>query len=57
MFFSPLARRMLRAKLRALTIEEVAEKLGVSYSTVQRMIKRGQLPGLHRLMRQFSWGG
>jgi len=27
-----------------LTIEEVAEKLGVSYSTVQRMIQRKQLP-------------
>ena len=27
------------------TIEEAANKLGVSYSTVQRMIKRRQLPG------------
>ena len=27
------------------TIEEVAKRLGVSYSTVQRMIKRRQLPG------------
>ena len=28
-----------------LTVEETAEKLGVSYSTVQRMIQRKQLPG------------
>ena len=29
-----------------LTVEEAAEKLGVSYSTVQRMIQRKQLPGV-----------
>ena len=29
-----------------LTIEAVAERLGVSYSTVQRMIRRKQLPAL-----------
>lgn len=28
-----------------MTIEEVATKLGVSYSTVQRMVRRKQLPG------------
>ena len=33
-----------RQARREMTIEEVAQKLGVSYSTVQRMIQRKQLP-------------
>lgn len=37
-----------------LTIEEVAEKLGVSYSTVQRMIKRRQLPA-HQVCPGAPW--
>ena len=37
-----------------LTIEEVAEKLGVSYSTVQRLIKRRQLPG-HQVCPGAPW--
>ncbi len=37
-----------------LTIEEVAEKLGVSYSTVRRMIKRGHLPG-HQVCPGAPW--
>jgi excisionase family DNA binding protein len=37
-----------------LTIEDVAKKLGVSYSTVQRMIKQRQLPG-HQLCPGAPW--
>jgi excisionase family DNA binding protein len=37
-----------------LTIEEVAKQLGVSYSTVQRMIQRKQLPG-HQICQGAPW--
>lgn len=37
-----------------LTIEEVAEKVGASYSTVQRMIQRKQLPG-HQVCPGAPW--
>jgi excisionase family DNA binding protein len=37
-----------------LTIEEVAKKLAVSYSTVQRMIKRRYLPG-HQVCPGAPW--
>ncbi len=37
-----------------LTIEEVAQKLAVSYSTVQRMIKRQHLPG-HQVCPGAPW--
>ena len=37
-----------------LTIEQVAEKLGVSYSTVQRMIRRKQLPA-HQVCPGAPW--
>jgi excisionase family DNA binding protein len=37
-----------------LTIEQVAEKLGVSYSTVQRMIRRKQLPA-HQICPGAPW--
>jgi len=37
-----------------LTIEEVAKKIGVSYSTVQRMIKRRHLPG-HQVCPGAPW--
>lgn len=37
-----------------LTIEQVAAKLGVSYSTVQRMVQRKQLPG-HQVCPGAPW--
>ena len=37
-----------------LTIEQVAAKLGVSYSTVQRMVRRKQLPG-HQICPGAPW--
>src|ERR1700687_2866138 len=37
-----------------LTIEQVAEKLGVSYSTVQRMIRRKQLAA-HQICPGAPW--
>jgi excisionase family DNA binding protein len=43
--------RQLRGEM---TLEEVAEKLGVSYSTVQRLIQRKQLPA-HQVCPSAPW--